>query len=155
MNAPASPATERSADVEQLLRARYGLDRNPWPRRSAVAIAVAVYLGAAVFAAVMLSRGAGIEGSALSWRAGPTSVAVDVQLRGTSTTAVTCVVRAQDATSTDIGYREFRFDSAPRTETVRLPTLFRASSVSVLGCAPEGEPLSVPPPDFPPGVAIP
>lgn len=155
MNAPAPPTAGEAATTEEMLRRRYGLDRSPWPRRSAVAVAVIAYLGAAVFAGVMLSRGAGIEGSALAWRAGPESVSVDVQLRGTSATPVVCVVKAQDVSSTDIGYREFRFATAPRTETVELPTLFRASSVSVPGCAPEGQPLGVPPPDFPPGVAIP
>ena len=154
MDAPARPVDDRE-DTEQMLRRRYGLDRNPWPRRTVVAAVEVANLGAALFAAVMLTRGAGIEGSALAWRAGPRSVSVDVQLRGTSTVPVVCVVKAQDVSSTDIGYREFRFDSSPRTETIVLPTLFRASSVSVPGCAPEGEPLSVPPPDFPPGVAIP
>ncbi len=146
-------ATEPTSD--EILRLRYGLDRNPWPRRLLVGGVVAVYLGAAVFAAVALTRGAGIEGNALAWRASPDRVSVDVQLRGTSDGPVDCVVRAQDTDSTDIGYRQLRFDSSPSTQRVDLPTLFPAASVAVLGCARAGEPVSAPPPDFPPGVAIP
>lgn len=147
--------TTRTDATAQMLRARYGLDRNPWPRRMVVGTIVAAYLSAAVFTAVLMTRSNQIEGNALSWEAGPRSVVVTMEVRGSSDTPLVCVVKAQDVTSTDIGYREFRVDSAPVTKRIELPTLFRASTVSVLGCGPEGEPLRVPPPDFPPGVAIP
>ncbi len=140
---------------QEMLRARYGLDRNPWPRRVAVGLVLLALLAAGVLSAVAIARGAPIEGNALSWRAGDRSVAIDIELRGTSAEPVVCVVKAQDVRSTDIGYREFVFESSPLTQTIELPTLFRAASVSVLGCGRQGEQLRVPPPDFPPGVAIP
>lgn len=138
-----------------MLRVRYGLDRNPWPRRVVVTVVVAAYLAIAVVSGVALSRNEAVEGKLLSWRAGEESVSVDVELRGSFKEPITCVIRAQDARSTDIGYREYEFASAPSTHTISLPTLFRAASVAVLGCGPTGQELRVPPPDFPPGVAIP
>ena len=140
---------------EQMLRIRYGLDRNPWPRRILVGAVVAGFLAVLVFTGFALGSNAGVEGKALAWQAGPTSVTVEVELRGSSTGPVTCVVRAQDVRSTDIGYREVTFPSSPTTRSVEIPTLFRASSVAILGCAPAGTEVRVPPPDFPPGVAIP
>lgn len=142
-------------DRERMLAARYGTDRNPWPHRVLVGAVVAAYLGAAAFAALSLVRGAEVEGRVLSWRAADRTVAVDLDVRGSAEGPVTCVVKAQDARSTDLGYREFTIAVVPSTTTVQLPTVFRASSVAVLGCGPVGEPLRVPPPDFPPGVAIP
>jgi len=140
---------------DRMLAARYGTDRNPWPRRLLVGAVVTAYLAAAAFAALSLATGADVEGRVLSWRAADRSVAVDLDVRGSAPGAVTCAVKAQDARSTDLGYREFTIGSVPSTTTVQLPTVFRASSVAVLGCEPVGEPLRVPPPDFPPGVAIP
>jgi len=55
----------------------------------------------------------------------------------------------------DVGYRTVRVTQAPGTYQMSIPTVVRAASVSVLGCGPAGEQLRVPPPDFPPGVAIP
>lgn len=147
--------TSTSEADRQMLRVRYGLDRNPWPRRVIVTVIVVSYLAIAAVSGVALSTNEGIEGNLLSWRASEESVSVDVELRGSHDGPITCVVRAQDARSTDIGYRSFEFDSAPSTQTITLPTLFRAASVAVLGCAPTGQDLRVPPPDFPPGVAIP
>lgn len=144
--------TTTDADV---LRVRYGLDRNPWPRRLLVGGIVTAYLAVAVASGIALSRSEEIEGNVLSWRPEAQSVVVDVELRGSHQGPITCVVRAQDARSTDIGYQEFTFGAAPSTQRVELPTLFRAGSVAVLGCAPAGQQLRVPPPDFPPGVAIP
>lgn len=147
--------TTTSDSDARAMRARYGLDRNPWPRRLIVAAVIGAYLAAAVVSGVALSRDQGIEGTALSWEAGERSVSVVVQLRGVSKGPVVCVVRAQDARSTDIGYGTYVLGAAPSTQVVDLPTLFPASSVAVLGCAPQGEELRVPPPDFPPGVANP
>lgn len=144
-----------TADREAMLDARYGRGGGTWGRRFVIATVLLLVLAAAVFSAVGLTRSAGIEGRTLTWRAAERSVSVDVELRGSESGPVTCVVRAQDARSTDIGYGRFTFRSSPTTETVELPTLFRASSVAVLGCASGAEPLRAPPPDFPPGVANP
>ncbi|MFN8126222.1 MAG: DUF4307 domain-containing protein [Candidatus Nanopelagicales bacterium] len=141
--------------ADPLLAARYGEVRSPWGRRVALVALGVVVLAAAAFSAVGLTRSAGIEGKALTWRAGERAVSVQVELRGSEPGPVTCVVRAQDARSTDLGYGTFEFPRSPITATVDLPTLFRASSVAVLGCAPAGTDPRVPPPDFPPGVANP
>lgn len=146
--------TTTEADRD-MLRVRYGLDRNPWPRRLLVAAVVIAYLAVAVASGIAMSRNEEVEGNALSWRPREDAVSVDIELRGSHQGPITCVVRAQDSRSTDIGYQEFTFDSAPSTTRVELPTLFEAGSVAVLGCAPTGQELRVPPPDFPPGVAIP
>lgn len=143
-----------TTSYDDVLAARYGRNRNPWPLRLTIAAIVLAFAAAAGWAAVSLARPR-LEANALSWQAGPRSVAVTLEVRGTSTTPVSCIVKAQDATSTDIGYRQFTLPSAPTTVTVDLPTLFEASSVTVLGCVPQGEPLRVAEPDFPPGVAIP
>lgn len=146
--------TTTEADRD-MLRVRYGLDRNPWPRRLLVTAVVIAYLAVAVASGIAMSRSEEVEGNVLSWRAREDAVSVDIELRGSHQGSITCVVRAQDSRSTDIGYQEFAFDSAPSTTRIELPTLFQAGSVAVLGCVPTGQELRVPPPDFPPGVAIP
>lgn len=148
------PAPTAPTSYDDVLAARYGTDRSPWPRRLVVAVVVAAFAATTGWVAMSVARPR-IEANALSWQAGDRSVAVVLEVRGTSAGPVHCVVRAQDASAADIGYRQFTIPSAPTTVTVDLPTLFRASSVSVLGCAPQGETLRVPDPDFPPGVAIP
>ena len=80
---------------------------------------------------------------------------VDLEVRGSAPDGVKCVVKATDAQSVDVGYRKVTVPQPPVTVAVTIPTVIRAASVVVLGCAPAGDELRVPPPDFPPGVAIP
>lgn len=139
---------------DPVMAARYGLDRGRSPVPWFVGAVVVVYLGVAVWAALSLSR-TSLEGNVLGWRAGERSVALTLEVRGSTPGAVDCVLRATDATATDVGYRTVTVAHSPVTTQVTLPTVIRASSVGVLACGPAGEELRVPPPDFPPGVAIP
>jgi hypothetical protein len=139
---------------DDVLAARYGTGRSRWRTQLAVGTAVAVFAAGLLWAAGGLTRPR-IEANVLTWQASDTGAMVALEVRGTSDVAVRCVLRAQDTSAVDIGYREFRVERSPATVSLDLPTLFRPATVTVLGCAPEGETLRVPPPDFPPGVAIP
>lgn len=140
--------------VEEKLAARYGRGGAPASRRIAVALVIAAYLAVAAWAAFALSQRS-VEGNVLTWRAQERSVQFDLEVRGSATDGVDCVVKATDAAAVDVGYRTVRVPQAPGTYQMSIPTVVRAASVSVLGCGPAGEQLRVPPPDFPPGVAIP
>ncbi len=140
--------------VEADLAARYGTSRRSVGLRITVAALIAGYLGVAAWAAWSLSQGS-VEGNVLGWRAQAREVTVDLEVRGSSTDGVDCVVKATDAQAVDVGYRTVTVPQPPVTVAVTIPTVIRAASVVVLGCAPVGDDLRVPPPDFPPGVAIP
>ena len=79
----------------------------------------------------------------------------DLEVRGNTPAGAVCAIKATDSYAVDVGYREVRISDLPTTTTVTIPTVIRAGSVTVLGCAAGDEDLQVPPPDFPPGVAIP
>lgn len=140
--------------TQEELAARYGASRRrPWTR-ALVAVAALGYLGVAAWVGLALSQ-RGVEGNLLGWRAVEREVSVDLELRGTAEQGVACVLKATDAQSVDVGYRTVEVPPPPATVTVTIPTVIRAASVTVLGCEPRGSELRVPPPDFPPGVAIP
>jgi len=140
--------------VDEKLAARYGRTGGSAGRRIAVGLVVAAYLGVAAWAAFALSQRS-VEANVLTWRAQPRAVQFDLEVRGSAPQGVDCVVKATDAQSVDVGYRTVTVPQSPGTYRLSIPTVVRAASVGVLGCTTAGEPLRVPPPDFPPGVAIP
>lgn len=139
------------------MRQRYGLDRNPWPARLVSAAALVGFAGILVFFAIRLTD-APINPRILLWQQ-PAADRVDItfEVNKPAGMAVTCVLRAQDADRTDIGYATTDLEPAAGyvQSTYRMRVIAPAGYVELLACGPTGEPLRVPPPAFPPGVAAP
>ena len=139
---------------QQELAARYGTDRSRIPGRVGVTVLVVTYLAVAAWAALSLSQRS-VEGTVLGWQSKERFVSVDLEVRGQAPDGVKCVIKATDGQSVDVGYHEVTTPAPPVTIRADVPTVIKAASVTVLGCAPVDEELRVTPPDFPPGVAVP
>ncbi len=140
--------------TKQELAARYGETGRSTPNRILSFLLIVGFVVVVTWAAVGLS-GTDVEGNVIGWEAFDREVVVDLEVRGTAPEGVTCVLRATDPYAVDVGYQEIVVPDPPATASITIPTVVRAGSVIALGCAPVGDDLSVPPPDFPPGVAIP
>jgi len=95
--------------------------------------------------------------SILTWQAvGPDHTVVRLAVHHNADASVTCVLRAQDARGTDVGYATITFPAGRADEQATYPlrTLSPPDSVDIIGCAANGAP-QVAPPGFPPGVAAP
>lgn len=136
------------------LTVRYGETSRSTPNRILSFLLIVGFVVVVTWAAVGLS-GTDVEGNVIGWEAFDREVVVDLEVRGTAPEGVACVLRATDPYAVDVGYQEVVVPDPPATASVTIPTVVRAGSVIALGCAPVGDDLSVPPPDFPPGVAIP
>ncbi|MAT60965.1 MAG: hypothetical protein CMH41_04910 [Micrococcales bacterium] len=136
------------------LTVRYGETSRSTPNRILSFLLIVGFVVVVTWAAVGLS-GTDVEGNVIGWEAFDREVVVDLEVRGTAPEGVACVLRATDPYAVDVGYQEVVVPDPPATALVTIPTVVRAGSVIALGCAPVGDDLSVPPPDFPPGVAIP
>jgi len=68
-----------------------------------------------------------------------------------------CVLRAQDTASTDIGYATVQVPAGAATvqQTYQLRTLGTANVVELLGCGVDGKPAKVAAPAFAPGIQPP
>jgi len=143
-----------SDDLELMLEERYGVRRQR--RRAWVLGGVAVLVFAAVLlwvAVQLLSTS--VEGRVVRWSApGERVLVVDLELRGEAD-EVECVIRAKDAEASDVGYAHVRFPSAPSFGQVQVETVVATAQVELLGCASAGDPQTVAPAAFPPGVAPP
>lgn len=140
--------------TQQELEARYGETARASRTRWLAGLLVLGYVALITWAAIGLA-GTEVEGNLVGWRAEEREVAVDLEVRGNTPAGAVCAIKATDSYAVDVGYREVRISDLPTTTTVTIPTVIRAGSVTVLGCAAGDEELRVPPPDFPPGVAIP
>lgn len=146
-----------AGDLSPQMRQRYGLDRNPWPLRIFSAAVVAAFLAALVALAVKLTA-APITPRILLWQQPqPDRVDITFDVSKPAGMAVSCVLRAQDADRTDLGYATVDLQPAPRYQQTEysLRVLGRAVYIEILACGPTGERLRVPPPNFPPGVVPP
>lgn len=139
------------------MRRRYGLDRNPWPARIFAWVVVTGFAAALVALALHLTS-APITPRILVWQQ-PAADRLDITFEVTKPAgvAVSCVLRAQDANRTDVGYAVADLAAAPQYQQAdfRLRVLGPAVVVEILACGPTGQALRVPPPAFPPGVAPP
>ena len=140
--------------TKQELAVRYGETGRSTANRVLSLLLIIGFIVIVTWAAIGLSR-TEVEGNVIGWQAFDREVVVDLEIRGTAPQGVACVLRATDPYAVDVGYQEVVVPNPPTTATVTIPTVVRVGSVIALGCAPVGEDLSVPPPDFPPGVAIP
>ena len=140
--------------TQQELATRYGETARSGRTRWLAGLLVLGYIAIITWAAIGLA-GNEVEGNLVAWRAQDREVAVDLEVRGNSPAGAVCAIKATDPYAVDVGYREVRISDLPTTTTVTIPTVIRAGSVTVLGCAAGDEELRAPPPDFPPGVAIP
>ena len=153
-----APAPSDAADEDAIaarMAERYGTDRSNWRIVAVATAAIAVFVVTAAWVGVQIVDR---PFEARVMRSAPEServVEVDIEVRGESNDAVECIVRVKDVNAADVGYARITLANAPATETFRIPTVVRASSVEVLGCATQGEELVVPPADYPPGVAPP
>lgn len=145
------------AQLSPQMRARYGLDNSPWPRRILVGTVIAAYAVVVAWVAVSLED-TPVESELLVWRQ-VTADRVDItfEVRRDPETQVTCVLRAQDFDRTDVGYAEVVLPRGSEYEqqTYPLRVIGPASVAQVLDCQPVGEPLETPGPQFPPGIAAP
>lgn len=150
-------AVRTAEQMSPAMRERYGLDRNPWPLRIVAALVVAGYAALLVFFAVRVTDQP-INASLLVFQQPqPDRLDITFDVNKPAGLAVTCVLRAQDADRVDIGYASTAVDAAPDyvQQTYPMRVLGQAMYVEVLACGPTDEPLRVPPPAFPPGVAAP
>lgn len=146
---------QRKQAVAARMAERYGTNRSNWPVITVATVAIIAFLLTAAWVGLQVVDRP-YEGRVL--RSTPEServVDVDLELRGESDTPVECIIRVKDASASDVGYATVTFDGAPMTQTFRIPTIVRSSSVEILGCVDAGEELVVAPADYPPGVAPP
>lgn len=150
------PTPFRAADLSPQMRERYGLDRRDWVTTIVVVGLIGLFL--ALLAWIALGMGSsGVQHRLVSWTiTSPTQVDVTFEVRPPEGRTAYCVVRAQDSTRTDVGYRivEIPSDRESLAVTTSLTTLIPAYTVEILGCALDAPPPVVPP-QFPPGVVPP
>lgn len=150
-------AVRAAEQMTPAMRERYGLDRNPWPLRIVAGLAVAGYAAILVFFATLITDQP-IATSLLVWQQPqpqPDRLDITFDVNKPEGLSVTCALRAQDANRVDVGYATTELDAAPGyvQSTYSMRVLAPAQYVEVLGCGPQ--PLRVPPPAFPPGIAAP
>lgn len=139
------------------LRARYGLDHRPWLTWLLAGLLVVGFVVALGWVGYTTSRPQ-VNGALLTWtRVAPDRADVTFEVRRGERQAAFCAIRAQDPDRADVGYAvvEVPPGSTYQQVTYRLRTITPAYVVEVLGCADDGAPDRVPPPQFPPGVAPP
>ena len=149
------PVQATPMDVDAMLADRYGTGNQVWLVRSLILVVAFMFVATLAWVGVqLLSRT--VEGRLIGWTAvHERLVEVDMEVRGEHPTTVQCIVRAKDVEASDVGYAHVVFESAPARRTVWIETVVGTSQVEVLGCAPLGSDLAVPPPAFPPGVLAP
>jgi hypothetical protein len=118
---------------------------------------VAIFTGILILVTFTLSQNT-VQFRLLTWN-DLTAERVDVtfEVSKPSDIAVVCIVRAQDRNRIDVGYAEVDVPAGSEYEqlTYRLRTLAPAFTAELLTCVPAGDPIRVPGPQFPAGVAPP
>lgn len=146
-----------STQLSPAMRERYGLDRNPWKLRALVIVVVVLYVGGLVFFGTRLTTDP-INPRLLTWtQAQPDRVDLLFEVYRPGDIALSCLLRAQDADRNDIAYVVVEIPPGESyvQEQYQLRTLGEAALVELLTCAPQGEQLRAPPPQFPPGIVPP
>ena len=154
---PSMPSPFRRDQLSPEMQERYGFNRRPIGRYVTISTIALVFLAVLVFVTLMLGRDP-VQYRLLTWEIKAADrVDLAFEVRAPADIDVTCVVRAQDSKRIDLGYAEV---AVPAGEDYRLVeyslrTLAPAYAAEVLTCAQSGEPLRVPGPQFPPGIAPP
>lgn len=149
------PSPFRQDQLSPAMIDRYGLGRRSrWPRAIGIALALA-FAFALAWATVLVSRSS-VAVDLRSWSAASDHVDLTFTVARRTTEPVTCVIRAQDRTHSDVGYATVIVTPVAEVTTVRyaLATIAPAYVVEVLGCSADG-PARVMGPQFPPRVVPP
>lgn len=139
------------------MQIRYGMDRRPTGRYVVVGLLIIGFLVGIAFVWWNLTADR-VQFRLLAWKVvSPERVDVTFEVRAPAEVGAVCVVRAQDSQRIDLGYAEVPVDSGEEYRLVdyRLRTVAAAYAVEVLECVAAGDPLRVPGPQFPPGIAPP
>ena len=138
------------------MQQRYGLDRRPVGQWIAVALVVLSFIAALAFVTVGVTRSQ-VQARLVSWDdVAADRVDMTIEVRRPADDEVQCVLRAQDVRRIDVGYAVVVIPAGSGEVSLdySLRTLAPAYTAELLGCAADGL-LSVPPPQFPPGVVPP
>ncbi len=141
-----------------MLEQRYGR-----PRTSPVVVAVGIIVAGVVAGLLAwiawVNANPPVRYKLLAYRsAGDTAVDVTWEVRRSATSAVTCVLRAQDSTHVDVGYAYVTIgvDGSDYVQpTYRLTTIAPAYSADVIACGEGSTPPETVPPQFRPGTSPP
>lgn len=149
------PSPFRPEQLSPQMRARYGFDRRRWVAPVVFAVTAALVL-ASVIGLTALRRSTSVDVTLIAWEEFTDHATVVFEVRRPGGQGVTCVVRGQDRTRTDVGYATVDVPAGEAITVVEfaLATLMPAYTIEVLGCSVDGNPR-VPPPQFPPGVVAP
>ncbi|MCF8530114.1 MAG: DUF4307 domain-containing protein [Candidatus Nanopelagicales bacterium] len=151
------PSPFRKDQLSPAMQERYGLDRGHAARNSVIALIIAAFVGILIFVTYSLSQQS-IQFRLLSWSdLSAERVDVTFELRKPADVAALCIVRAQDRNRIDVGYAEVVIPAGDEYNqvTYSLRTLAPAYTAELLTCVPNGDPIRVPGPQFPAGVAPP
>jgi hypothetical protein len=139
------------------MQERYGFNQSNHLRTAVIAVVTVVFAIGVGFATFSMSQKS-IQYKLLTWNVvSPERVDVVFEVRRIGSDALECVVRAQDSKRVDVGYAVVTIPSGTDLEEVNysLRTLAPAFIVEVLTCVQSGDPIGVPGPQFPAGVAPP
>jgi len=151
------PSPFRKDQLSPQMQERYGFNKRSWARNLLIGVMVAIFAGILILVTFTLSQNT-VQFRLLTWN-DLTAERVDVtfEVSKPSDIAVVCIVRAQDRNRIDVGYAEVNVPAGSEYEqlTYRLRTLAPAFTAELLTCVPAGDPIRVPGPQFPAGVAPP
>lgn len=151
------PSPFRKDQLSPQMQERYGFNKRSWARNLLIGVMVAIFTGILILVTFTLSQNT-VQFRLLTWN-DLTAERVDVtfEVSKPSDIAVVCIVRAQDRNRIDVGYAEVDVPAGSEYEqlTYRLRTLAPAFTAELLTCVPAGDPIRVPGPQFPAGVAPP
>jgi hypothetical protein len=139
------------------MQERYGFSQSSHLRTAVIAVVTVIFAIGVGFATFSMSQKS-IQYKLLTWSVvSPERVDVVFEVRRIGSDALDCVVRAQDSQRIDVGYSVITIPSGNDLEEMdfSLRTLAPAFVVEVLTCVKSGDPIGVPGPQFPAGVAPP
>lgn len=133
------------------------MDRRPIGRYVVVGALIVGFIVGITFVWMNLTADR-VQFRLLAWSdVSPERVDITFEVRAPVDVDVLCVVRAQDSQRIDLGYAEIPVPAGDdyRLVEYQLRTVAPAYAAEVLECVADGEPLRVPGPQFPPGIAPP
>ncbi len=151
------PSPFRKDQLSPEMQERYGFNDRTWARNTLIGVMVALFAGIIILVTITLSQNT-VQFRLLAWDdLSADRVDITFEVAKPNDIEVVCVVRAQDRNRIDVGYAEVNFPPGTEYEqiTYRLRTLAPAFTAELLTCVPAGDPLRVPGPQFPAGVAPP
>jgi uncharacterized protein (DUF2237 family) len=151
------PSPFRKDQLSPQMQERYGFNERTFARNTLVVVMVAIFVGIIILVTITLAQNT-IQFRLLAWNdLSAERVDITFEVGKPNDIEALCVVRAQDRNRIDVGYAEVSIPAGSEYEqmTYRLRTLAPAFTAELLTCVPAGEPLRVPGPQFPAGIAPP